>query len=216
MVIVDDVQWADATSLVVLRHLAARAADMRVLLVVTFRPPEPTEELLVMAGLTSLPTTDRVELRGLSVEDVGEQLARAGAAPDRAAAVHEVTGGNPFFVGELARAMAAGAWNPGQIPPHTVLEVVRARVTRLSQTCRELLGWAAVAGREFDLELSARVSELPVERCMEVFAEACAHGIVERRDPPARMHFVHTMLRDALGASLDDPTRVGHMLRSPG
>ena len=210
LVVVDDAHCADAATLLALRHLASRAPEMRVLLVVTFRTPDPDDAAsLALAAVASLAGVERVELRGLSIEEVGEQLERAGVA-DRAAVVHDVTGGNPLFVGELARAMAAGAWDPGRPPPRTVLEVVRARVMLLSEPCRELLGWAAVAGREFDVTLLARASAVPVERCIEVFDEAREHGIVERRDLPAELRFVHVLLRDVLTASLDDWTRVEH------
>jgi DNA-binding CsgD family transcriptional regulator len=211
VVIVDDAHWADPASLLLLRHLVARAAGMYLLLVVCFRAPEPNDELQsTLAAITGLPAVERIELRGFSIKEVGEQLAVAQAPADRAPVVHEVTRGNPFFVRELANAMAAGAWDVGQPPPRTVLEVVGARVGRLSAPCQQLLGLAAVAGRELDLQLLASASGRSVKRCMAALDEAREHGVVEHYRPPAHMRFVHALLQDALTAALDERTRASH------
>ena len=210
LVVLDDAHWADAATLLVLRHVAARAPEMPVCLLVNVRGPGPDDGgSPALAAVTGAAAVERVELRGLSVEEVAEQLEAAGV-PGRPGVVHDVTDGNPLFVRELARAMAAHAWEVGEPPPRSVLDVVRARVVLLSEPCQDLLGWAAVAGRDFDVALLARAAAVPVERCVTAFDEARAHGIVERRGPPAGFRFVHVLLRDALTASLDGRTRVAH------
>ncbi|HYX43899.1 MAG TPA: AAA family ATPase, partial [Acidimicrobiales bacterium] len=127
VVIVDDIHWADEPSLLALRHVADRVARSPLLVLATFRDVEPGSLLpLVLPDLLRAPGAERLELRGLGLEEVEQQLARAGALDADANAVLDLTAGNPLFVRELARAMADGTWRWDR-PPRTVLDLVSAR-----------------------------------------------------------------------------------------
>ena len=210
VVIVDDVHWADEPSLLVLRHLADELPSVPVLVLATFRDVEPSGRLAgVVPDLLRSPSVERVELRGLGLAEVADHLARAtaGRSEADAAAVLDLTGGNPLFVREVARAMADGSWRPDR-PPRTVLDVVVARLDRVSPDCRRLVQAAAVIGRDFPLSLVAATLGEPAARCLPPLDEAIAHGLVDRVGEAGDHRFVHALTREAVEASLPTGRRV--------
>src|SRR6266508_4357239 len=111
LLVLDDLHWADRASVLLLGHLARDLQPGRLLVLVTYRDTEPAVTPVV-AELIREPVTSRLDLRGLGVVDVGHHLAAVTGevvAPEVAARVHELTGGNPFFVAEFGR-------HPGQYP----------------------------------------------------------------------------------------------------
>ena len=104
-----------------------------------------------------------LELRGLSVGEVDRYLAAAHGpvAPDLVATIHRRTGGNPFFVAELARLVRdEGPAGPDALP-RGVREVIGRRLRALPDEARRLLGAASVPGRDFDLDLLAETAATP-------------------------------------------------------
>ena len=118
VVVMDDAHWADEPSLLLLRHIANGVADLPLVVVMTARDVEPQSRLRNhLAGLIRVSGAARLDLRGLAEKDVRTQLSLivdVGVAEDRAREVADVTGGNPFFVRELARALADGTWTRGR------------------------------------------------------------------------------------------------------
>jgi len=206
VVVLDDVHWADEPSLLVLRHLAPQLAGTSLLVVATFRDVEPASALpRLLPDLLRSPGAQRLDLRGFGLAEVREQLSGApGADP---AAVLELTGGNPLFVREVARAMADGTWHPDR-PPRTVMDIVGARLDRVSPPCRRLVQVAAIVGRDFPLALAAAALDEPIERLLGLVDEALGHGLVERVGGPGEYRFVHTLTREAVEASLTSAERV--------
>ena len=134
VVVLDDVHWGDQPSLRVLRHLADQIAGTRLPVIATFRDVEPASVLpRVLPDLLRSPAVERLDLRGFGLAEVREQLSRttAGRSTEDASAVLDLTGGNPLFVQEVARAMADGTWRPDR-PPRTVLDIVTARLDRVT------------------------------------------------------------------------------------
>ncbi|MCA1692966.1 MAG: LuxR family transcriptional regulator, partial [Actinobacteria bacterium] len=204
VVILDDIHWGDEPSLLVLRHLADHVAGARLLVLATFRDVEPASVLpRVLPDLMRSPAVGRLDLRGFALAEVREQLSRtvAGDSEAEARAVLDVTGGNPLFVREVARAMAEGTWSPDR-PPRTVLDVVRARLDRVSPDCRQLVQAAAIVGRDFSLSLVAGTLDAPVAQCLPLLDEAIAHGLVDRVGEIGDYRFVHALTREAVEASL--------------
>ncbi len=182
VIIVEDVHWADRASLLVLAHLATNLR--RVLLFATFRDPCPAVADLMRSAV-------RIDLHGLSADEVAELT---GAGP--AATIHELTSGNPLFVTEIARAVQDGTWRADQ-PPRSVRDIVTARLDRLGQDARELVRTAALIGRDFDLDLAAKASGLPISALDEATTLIDATG----------HRFVHALTRDAVEASLTTAER---------
>jgi hypothetical protein len=125
VVVVEDVHWADEATLDLLRYLGRRLSNVPALLLVTYRDEDLSSLQVVLGDLASRPSTGRIELAPLSPDAVG---ALSGASGWQAAALHRLTGGNPFYVTELVR-----AGNPFYVTelvraanPFYVTELVRA------------------------------------------------------------------------------------------
>lgn len=210
VIILDDIHWADESSLLVLRHLAHQMTGFALLIFAAFRDVEPASILhRVVPDLLGSPAVERLELRGFDLAEVREQLSRmtANDSPADARVTLDLTGGNPLFVREVARAIADGTWRPDR-PPRSVLDVVRVRLDRVSPQCRRLVQAAAVIGRDFLLPLVARVLDEPVTQCLPVIDEAIAYGLVDRAGHSGDYRFVHALTREAVEASLTTASRI--------
>jgi DNA-binding CsgD family transcriptional regulator/tetratricopeptide (TPR) repeat protein len=200
LLLLEDVHWADEATLDILRFLGRRLAGTRLMILATFRSEEVGREhplTVAMGDLAGTSGVVRMQLPALSVTGVRQLLGDAGSALD-ADAVSQLTGGNPFYVTEVA---AAGA---GQVPA-TVRDAVLARVSRLSRAGREVAAAASVLGRAAGADLLAAVSGQPltaVDECLEHgvlvldtdavgFRHDLARLAVERSLPPAQRTAAH-------------------------
>jgi tetratricopeptide (TPR) repeat protein len=139
-------------------------------------------------------------------------------APDAAlvSAVHAMTEGNPFFVGEIVRLLAAegrldrrGPGLAGLALPQGVREAVGRRLDALSEQCNRLLPVAAVIGRDFPLSVLERVAELPRTRILELLDEAASARVLTRpASALASYGFSHALIRETLYEEITTPARV--------
>jgi len=112
--LIDDAHWADEQSLRWINHLAARIRDVPVLLIVATRPGEKSTSALLSPSHDALAVT-RLQLGPLSDESVAAMVETGlGQEPTPAflAACMQATGGNPYLVNELTRALAAAGVTP--------------------------------------------------------------------------------------------------------
>ena len=167
--VLDDFHSADAQTIALLKHVARTITHDRLLVVVTYRDSELTNDHPLTAALADLQQIDgvqRLELDGLELKDVSAMMsAAAGHDLDEdglelASEITSQTGGNPFFVGEVLRSLvesrmlvfddAASRWTICQATalrlPQSVRDVIERRVQRLGDGVRELLVPAAVIG----------------------------------------------------------------------
>jgi DNA-binding SARP family transcriptional activator len=204
LVVLDDLQGADTTS-VQLLGLLARHLRAPVLLVATVRTlgeelPAVVERCL--ARLAGEPAASRLVLGGLEEGDVSALLAaQLGAVGDRglAAAVHDRTGGNPFYVVELSRWMVGAHdlhLDRAPVPP-SVRDVLRTRLARLPAETLEVLQLAAVLGREAALDV-LEAAGTPAERAVTAMDTALAVGLVVEGDTPWSWRFSHALVQEVL------------------
>jgi predicted ATPase len=123
------------------------------------------------------------------------------AAAAQARAIHDRTGGNPFYARELARHVAEHPRTSFGEVPEGIRDVVRARVERLPEDCASVLAAAAVLGAEFALPELALVADRPPEELESALEEAAGAGLVEEVDA-GRYRFAHALTRDAVYAGL--------------
>lgn len=205
LLVLDDLQWADPSTVGLLHFLAARLPQAPVLVVGTFRDDEVggTHPLAaVRRGLTS--DHDQLTLSGLTVDEVGRFVAAlTGHATDPAAAatLHRRTDGNPFFARELVRLGDGGRAGL----PDGVRDATRRRLDQRTPPCRALLATAAVLGEEFDGDRLAAVAGLDPGACADLLAEAAGAHLVEVRDGTHR--FVHALVREVLYDGSDPAAR---------
>ena len=213
LVLIDDLHWADKPTLSLLRHVVRGSEPAALLLIGTYRDSEvvaghPLGELL--ADLRREPAVTRVVVAGLEPGEAGTLIAALSAAtvPSRLAQqVVESTGGNPFFVSEMARHLNETGSGSGL--PEGIRDVILRRVSRLSDACARALTLAAVVGREFDLDLLEGFADIPENDLLDSIDEARrAQLIDEAVGKPGRYSFHHALIRNALYESMASTRRV--------
>jgi predicted ATPase len=184
---------------------------------VDLRRGHPLGDLLGL--LARAPICERLPLRGFDAADTERLIAGVAGAPASdtvAAAVHEMTDGNPFFIQEVVRLLTStggltagtGAALPLTLP-QSVRDAVGRRLDALSEPCNALLRVAAVLGRDFDAPLLGRVAELADAGVLDRLAEAVrAHVLDEADAVPGRYRFHHSLIRQTLYDELSTPERV--------
>jgi tetratricopeptide (TPR) repeat protein len=215
LLVLDDLHAADDPSLLLLRFLVRDLRGTRLLVVGTYRDlvaewplgiGQAVGELVREGQLVNLGGLGRDEVRGLM-----EALSGVVASQAQVAAVYERTEGNPLFVREVVRLLAAqvGLERPGQaVPiPGTIRAVIGRRLAPLSADAVQVLSAAAVVGREFDLSLVGPACELPVERVLDALSEAVALGVAEEPGTVEGYRFSHSLMREVLYDRLPIPAR---------
>jgi tetratricopeptide (TPR) repeat protein len=223
VLVLDDLHAADEPSLLLLRFLAGELVRSSVLVVGTYRDVDPTVRDPLASTLTELArerVTRRLNLTGLTQADVGRYIElETGAMPsaDLVRAIHEETEGNPLFVGEVVRLLAAGGDLAGADSktlstlgiPQGVREVIGRRLRSLSEESSRVLSLASVLGREFRVDALGRVAELPGDDVFEALDDAVAASLVTPVPGGlGRFRFAHALIRDTLYDDLTTPRRV--------
>ena len=234
LLVLEDGHWADAPTLLLLRHLA-RAGTMRVMVLATFRDTEADVPESLSETLADLRRYDVVRLRlgGLSDADVAEFVRRAGGGElgeeprALARAIHDLTEGNAFLVCELWRALvetgtvelAGGTIRVTRPPaelgsPESVREVVSQRLARLAPRTTDLLELAATAGAEFELDVVRRAAGLGESELLAALDEGVRSGMIEALPSQGlACRFTHELVRRALYDRLSGPRRAELHLR---
>jgi class 3 adenylate cyclase/tetratricopeptide (TPR) repeat protein len=218
LIVLDDLHAADEPSLLLLRFLATTVPERPILALGSYREGElRVRELADLFGdLARLGR--RIPLRGLSTTEVARYIALAsGDEPSDAVAtrVSDVTGGNPFFIGEVVRVLVAegrlaGADEAANLPlPEEVRALIRRRLAGLSPEAVNLLRVAAVIGRDFDLRVIAATTTLSPERIIDALAESERGGVIaEDRNQPGTYAFAHDLVRATLYEDLPTTRRM--------
>ncbi|HEY5948161.1 MAG TPA: AAA family ATPase [Kofleriaceae bacterium] len=179
VVMIDDVQWADPSTVAAIAYLARRA-ERSVALVACARTKTLPPEHPLRQG-------QRLELAPLS----REQLAPFGER------LFERTGGNPLFVVELLRA--------GDVVPDTLRELLLARSSAAGERGHRVLAIASVLGRNFAPAILAQLLDESFDDVLEQLDALRAHGLVAASHD--RFEFCHDLVREALYDSLSPPRR---------
>jgi hypothetical protein len=205
--LLDDLHWADRLTLEVLALLVERLRDRRLLLIAAFRPVAtvPDSPLHhVVGALNRVPGGERLALPPLGEDDVAEILRRAtGAAPppDAVRLVYDRAGGNPFFVGELARLFGEGGIPSDTGVPDAVRDVVRARLAPLPPITRTVLQVAAVAGERLDVPVVIAANGLDDEACLDALDPAIVSRMLVA-ESMQDVRFAHALVREAVLADI--------------
>jgi tetratricopeptide (TPR) repeat protein len=218
LLVFDDLHAADDASLLLLQFLARDLRGARLLVVGTYRDVDASRPLGLGDALGQLVREGQLlNLRRLDRGDVKALIeALLGVVPSEAkvAAVYQTTEGNPLFVREAVRLLAAQAAveRPGRLGvpiPGSVRAVIQRRLAPLSYDAIQVLSAAAVVGREFDLALAGPACDLALERVLGAVSEAAALGVVaEEQGTVGRYRFSHSLVREVLYERLPMPVRL--------
>jgi DNA-binding SARP family transcriptional activator len=217
----DDLHWADRATLLLLAHLVRAGEPARLLVLGTYRESELSRAhplAGVLADLRREPVVERVVLAGLAPAEVSGLVTSwigPGAPAELTAALHEETGGNPFYLEEVLRNLAeSGALGrEGAVAelgiPESVKEVLGRRLSRLGDETGRVLAAAAVAGRDFELGVLERLPELAGLDVLSALEEATGAQLVrEEAGLPGRFGFAHPLVRETLYEELSLTRRV--------
>lgn len=232
LLVVDDLHWADRSSLLLLRHLVQTLGDAPVLIVGTYRDTDLDRSHPLSAMLADFrrePGVERLALSGLSSADVIEYMVLAGGndldteGVDLGRQIAEVTSGNPFFVSETLRHFAEsgaivhvdGRWVRGTLDagdagvPEGVREVVGRRLSALGDEVERVLAIAAVAGAEFDSVIVGAVAEVSEGQVVDLLDEAAARTLIVEVDERFGWYrFAHALVRQTLIEELSTTRRL--------
>ncbi len=223
VIVLDDLHWADKSSLLLLQFVARETRSSRLLIVGTYRDIEvgrqhPLSQTL--AELNREQLGQRMILRGLTEPDVSRFIYMTSGveAPNALTqVVYRETEGNPFFVNEIVRLLVSDgrleqaedvtSWSV--TIPQSVKEVVRRRLDHLSPDCNQALIVGAVIGREFDLGILKEVCEIAEDRLLDLLEEAVAERVIaEVPRTLGRYVFSHALIRETLASELSTARRV--------
>jgi DNA-binding SARP family transcriptional activator len=221
VLVLDDLHAADEPSLLLLQFLARELGSARILVVGALRDVDPPPTDPLTTALTELArerVTRTLALAGLGEPDVARCIELlSGEAPSErlVATIYEETEGNPLFVGEIVRLLAAegGLDREDSHRPaiaQSVRHVISRRLRHLSPECNRVLVLASVLGREFAIDALARASALSEDKLLEILDEAMTARVVsDVPGAPSRLRFAHVLIRDTLYESLTMARRVG-------
>jgi DNA-binding CsgD family transcriptional regulator/tetratricopeptide (TPR) repeat protein len=225
LVVLDDVHWAGAQTLALLRHFARSGLPSGLMVIATYRDvgDEVTESLAdCLADLRRVGGVERLRLAGLDLAAVERYVADAvGHHLDddllrMADGLAERCDGNAFYLGELWRHLVAvGAvvrtderWSVHLTEavadvPEGVREVVSARLGRLTPVARRVIDLAAVAGQRVELQVLARAADLGTDEIDAALNELAGCGLlVAAEGTPLAARFEHALARAAVEAAI--------------
>ena len=231
-VLLDDMQWADESTMLLLEHLAPHLPRLPVIYIATYRDVaadmgEPFQRAL--ARLSRLDSVSRIALRDLGQDEVATLLASLGG-PNPPTSIVEViyreTEGNPFFVQSVYRHLAEegrlfdadGRWRSdldaeSLAVPEGVRLVIGQRLKRLGDATQAILGQAAVMGLRFELGLvehaCAKADDKNGEAMLTAIEAAETAGLMFPASGPRsdRYEFSHALVRQTLLDALSAPRR---------
>jgi DNA-binding CsgD family transcriptional regulator len=193
VLVIEDAHWADDATLDLLKFLGRRLHRLGVMLAISYRDDEVNDKHPLRAVIGDLPPASvrRIQLAPLSASAV-ERLAAAAGRPS--VGLHQVTGGNPFFVTEVLAA------SESEVPP-TVRDAVIARLARLSVSARRAAHLVSTVPGKAERWLI----EDMITPCGEVLQECLNAGMVVL--PDCSLGFRHEIARCAVEDSLSPPER---------
>ena len=194
VLVFDDIHWSDGASLELLGYLLRRPAQAAVLAVTALRPGQATSTLTatIEEGVQS-GQLHKIILGPLAQEPAETLVDADPAEADR---LYRESGGNPFYLLQLARS-GADPGVDGDVPAAVSATIAR-EVDGLEPAVRRFVEAAAVAGDPFELDLAVSVAELPEMEAFAALDELIAHDLVRLGDVPRRFQFRHPLVRAAV------------------
>ncbi len=195
LLVLDDVQWADPPTALLLAHVL-RASGKNTMVLATertgeLRPaPAGVRHRVALAGLDESETEALVGVRGSGAAD-----------PEFVRGLRKTTSGNPFFIEEMLSELGDSGRSSGSLAslgvPRGAQEVIRRRLARLSPEAAALLADASVCGHEFRLDVLTELLGVPAGQLKDPLKETLAAGlVVEPR--VGRFAFFHALVRETL------------------
>jgi len=227
LIILEDLHWADESSLALFIHLANRVTQLPVVIIGTYRDGYSDSNPALVRTLEELIRMGHrpLKLGGLSKEAIAQMLHGLGQrqAPESLLSlIFDQSQGNPFFVEEVYRHLiedgkvfdAAGQFRPdlkideSDVPENLRL-IIGRRLERLDENEKRVLAAAAVIGRSFNFQLLTAISQIDIDELFTVIEKAQKMGIIvaSSEGPQKPFTFTHELVRQTLLAGISRPRR---------
>jgi DNA-binding CsgD family transcriptional regulator len=207
VLVVEDLHWADRSTRDLLAFLVRNLRHGRLLLVLTYRSDELHRRHPLRPFLAELDRgrrVERLELARFGPAEVAAQLAGIQGAPvpaELAERIHARSGGNAFFVEELAATAATGGSGDGELPP-SLRDTLLARIELLAEPTQQVLEVVAVAGAAVADPLLAEVAGLPEAELLAGLREAVSAHVLLADAGDGTYGFRHALVKEAVYAEL--------------
>ncbi len=204
LLVLEDLHWADTSTLDLVVFLAHNLDDRPVLLLATYRADEPASaERMgrISEGVRRSGSALVLELGPLGHEELAALLAARADAPPPAGLTKEIAArseGNPFFAEELL----AAAGDPSAELPRGLKELLLRRLVGLDGRTQGVLRVAAAAGRDVDYRLLRDAAALPERDIRESLRRAVEHGVLVAAQATGSFRFRHALLAEAIYATI--------------
>jgi DNA-binding CsgD family transcriptional regulator len=204
LLVLEDLHWADASTLDLVVFLAHHLDDRRVLLLGTCRADEPASSARMRRladGVRRSGSALLLKLGPLGREELTALLGGRAGAPLAAALTDAIvvrSEGNPFFAEEL---LAAAGDQDGELP-RGLRELLLQRMARLDPATQGLVRVAAAAGRAAGYPLLRAVAGLPEPDLRQSLRQAVDHGVLVAEQAPGSFRFRHALLAEAVYATV--------------
>jgi tetratricopeptide (TPR) repeat protein len=225
LLVLDDLQWADESTLALLVHLARRVPQLRITIIGSYRDEYVESNPALIRSLEELIRLGfrPLKLSGLSHYDVAGMLTALSGRPAPAKLVNvvfEESQGNPFFVEEVYRHLLeedrlfdpAGQFRSdieiAEIDvPENVRLIIGRRLQRFDEDEKRILAAAAVIGRSFSFQLLAEVTNIDVDELFDVVEKAQRMAIIiaSSEGPGTPFRFAHELVRQTILAGVAGP-----------
>ncbi len=200
LVVLDDLQWTDQSSLLLLHYLARGISKESLLLLGAYRDTDIDERHPLSPVLTELNRErllQSVPLERLSFEDAADMIKRILEQEDVPRAfcelVYEKTRGNPFFVEEVIKSLKEeeaiyreeNKWKIKEVSriefPKTVKDVIKRRIGRLGDECQHVLTMASFVGKDFSFEAIRGVTGVEEDKLLELLEKMLKTDLIKQR-----------------------------------
>ncbi|MGN6692913.1 MAG: BTAD domain-containing putative transcriptional regulator, partial [Aquihabitans sp.] len=203
LLVIDDLQWADPSTLTLLDQVLANPRGGRVLIIATIRRPagRPTAEVdRFLAEARRARRYSAIDLEGLDREATSELLGERGVAVDgqELDALLERTAGNPLFIESLADPADAGSFTDARDLPASVRDLFDLRFGEVDERTATVAVAAAVIGQRVDIDLLGAVTKLDQADLLDVLDEGIEAGLFAEDEDIGWVTFPHALVRQAL------------------
>ena len=201
LVVLDDLQWTDPSSLLLLHYMARGVQKTPLLLLGAYRNTDidakhPLSPVLTELNRERLPQS--IQLKRMSLSDVSEMvkstLEQDDVPADFCKLIYEKTRGNPFFAEEVVRSLKEeeviyreeNKWKIKEVSkiefPETVKSVIKARLDRLDEESQNVLTLASFVGNDFTLEAMCALSGIEENKLLELMDRMLKTGLIKERE----------------------------------
>jgi predicted ATPase len=200
LVVLDDLQWTDQSSLLLLHYLARGIYRESLLLLGAYRDTDVDERHPLSPVLTELNRERLLQsavLKRMSFNEVSEMvkqiLEQDDVPTEFCELVYDKTRGNPFFVEEVIKSLKEeeviyreeDKWKIKEVAkiefPKTVKSVIKARISRLDEDCQHVLTMASFVGNDFTFEALRAVTGFEEDKLLDLMEKMLKTGLVKER-----------------------------------